>query len=235
VDPETVQMVRANTVVYNGVGDSRDIKNLFALASSESVGGSRFEEYAARVDEAYFTDYLIAQSYFGNSDAFNQKYMRTIDNTLKWRPLLYDLDWCMAHNNPKQTTFRSVFFNFAGVETGVPDEFGVRNVMDMNLYCAFYRNKDWQERFVTRYAEVLNTILTTENMLALYDEMVESVRSEMPRTIERWGKPSSMEQWESNVAALRDCLAERRQYAIAEVKSVFGLSDERIEELFPNG
>jgi hypothetical protein len=80
----------------------------------------------------------------------------------------------------------------------------------------------------------MNTVLTEEKLLALFDEMVESVRGEMPDTIEKWGKPRSMDYWEGQVADMRQNLIDRRKYAISGLKSYFNLSDNEISELFPN-
>ena len=233
VERDLVQFVRGNVHAYTG-GSNRDIKEAYAIAKGDTSSDANFQNYLQRVDEAYFTDYLIAQSFFINGDAYNQKYMRTTDGELKWRPVFYDLDLAMT-GSPSRTILKSIFFNAQGVETGKPDEFGVRNVVDMSLFCGFYKNAGWRERFAQRYAQVLNTILTEERLLSRFDAMVESVRAEMPRNIARWGKPGSMEAWERNVASLRENLIKRRPYAIKELQSVCGLSGAQVKALFPNG
>ena len=47
-------------------------------------------------------------------------------------------------------------------------------------------------RFAERYAWMLNHVLTTERMLPLFDQMTETIRSEMPRQIARWGGPDEL-------------------------------------------
>ncbi|NLT98926.1 MAG: hypothetical protein GXW96_12360, partial [Christensenellaceae bacterium] len=98
-----------------------------------------------------------------------------------------------------------------------------------------YKNTGWRDKFVKRYAEVMNTTLSTERLLSIYDEMVEAIRDEMPRQIKRWGSPSSLSSWENEVKKLRKCLKERRTYVIQDLKKKFGLSDARVAELWPNG
>lgn len=242
INPDDVEMVRANTYAYQG--DSRDIKSLFSLAKGNTNDPDRFKKYTDRADSDYFMDYVIAQTFFSNTDMYNQKYVHTTDNTLKWRPVLYDLDWGFK-NSPKTSVFGR-FFRSEPIwlselvgDDGQPklDENGEvkRNYVDMALFYGFFKNKEWRAQFVERYAEVLNTILTDEKLLSTFDAMVASVESEMPRTIARWGKPSSMNKWESEVKKMRDNIAARREYAIANLQSFFHLSDERIKELFPNG
>ena len=74
-----------------------------------------------------------------------------------------------------------------------------------------------------------------ETLLALYDSMVEQISGEMPRTVERWHQPASMQAWEENVSKLRDTLAARRAYFKETLRTTFHLSDARMAELFPNG
>ena len=232
VNPDDVMMSRSNTYVYNG-HSNQDIKALFALARGNTADEGTFQKYLERADSAYFADYLIAQCFFANSDAYNQKYAGTLDRSLKWRPVYYDLDWAFMGCNPKRTIMSS-FFSATGIAVGKEDSQGNRNRVDTALFNGFYKNAGWREQFVERYAEVLNTVLTTENLLARYDAMVAEMEPEMERTIARWGKPSSLSEWKKNVKALRQCIADRRPYAIRELKNFFGLSDARARELFPN-
>lgn len=109
------------------------------------------------------------------------------------------------------------------------------NVVDMGLYYGFYKNDAWKEKFIARYAEVLNTVLTDERLLSLFDDMAAMVESEIDRHIARWGRPSSRSKWESEVESLRSCISRRREYAKSNLQRTFGLSDERMAELFPNG
>lgn len=231
IDPNKVEMTR-NTFAY--VGSNTNINKAFSVAKSNTADADKFARYTELADSAYFMDYLIAQTYFSSSDYYNQKYAHTSDNALKWRPLFYDLDHGFMSKNPTSSIFGS-FFNPNGLHVGQIRENGEQTFVDTGLYYGFYRNKEWRDQFVARYAEVMNTILTKEKMLALFDDMVASIRDEMPRTIEKWGKPSSMQSWEREIKELRECIENRRKYAISSLKSFFDLTDTDINELFPNG
>jgi hypothetical protein len=191
----------------------------------------RFAKYTEIADSEYFMDYLIASTFFLSDDYYNQKYAHTSDNAIKWRPLFYDLDLALGSSSGN---ILNDFFNPAGLDVGKIQEDGSRTHVDTGLYCAFRRNPEWCNQFVKRYAEVMNTVFTEEKLLALFNEMVESVRGEMPDTIEKWGKPRSMDYWEDQIADMRQNLIDRRKYAISGLKSYFNLSDNEISELFPN-
>ena len=233
VDRDVVQGVRSNTYVYNGVGDNRNIKSLFALASGNTADDSVYVKYAERADEDMFIDYLIAQSFFSNSDAYNQKYIGSTDGSLKWRPVFFDLDWGLIGNNSGRDVF-GMFFRSDVLYVGVPNESGTRNFVDMNLYYGFYKNALWREKFIVRFAQVMNTVLTTDKLTSLLDEMAAEMEPEMARQIARWGKPASVSGWKSEIAALRQCVIERRAEYLKEFQKAFSVSNERMEELFPN-
>ncbi len=228
IDPEKVEMSR-NQFIY--VGQKASINHALSVAKSNTSNDDQFAKYTEIADSAYFMDYLIATSFFNSSDFYNQKYAHTSDNALKWRPMFYDLDLAMGGSGGMNL---GSLFSSTGINGPMHTD-GTQFWIDTGLYYGFKKNAAWCDAFVKRYAEVLNTVLTEDRLLSLYDEMVDSMRDEMPRTIDRWGWPSSMGSWENKIEDLRGSIKNRRQNAINGLKNYFNLSDERIAELFPNG
>jgi len=68
-------------------------------------------------------------------------------------------------------------------------------------------NKTFEQLYYSRYADVMNTVFSCDNMNSILDSMILVIEPEMPKQIERWG--GSMEEWESNVADLKDFINER--------------------------
>ena len=228
IDADKVEMSH-NQWIFSG--SKAGINHVFSVAKGNTSNDDQYAKYTAIADSDYFMDYLIAINYFNSTDYYNQKYVHTSDDTLKWRPVFYDLD--MTLGTASGNNF-SRLFSSTGI-MGPMHEDGTQNTFDTSLYYGFKKNAAWCDAFVERYAEVLNTVLTTDRLLSLYDEMVDSMRDEMPRTIKKWGDPSSMSYWEGKINDLRDNIENRRKYAIQGLQSYFGLSNERIKELFPNG
>lgn len=230
IDSDNVEMIRGNTNAIDK-GSSADIKSLYNLA--KTVGNNNaFKEYTNRADSVYFMDYLIAETYFVCTDTYNQKYVRSMDGALKWRPMYYDFD--LSLGNSTELVFDKFFCD--EYLRGAQQFSGqAPRITNMSLFNAFRKNDEWKEQFINRYAEVLNTTLSLDNQLALFDKLTNSIKDEMPRTIQKWGMPSSMSKWNSEVESLRKIIENRRGNAIKNLKSYFGLSDERIQQLFPNG
>jgi len=66
---------------------------------------------------------------------------------------------------------------------------------------------EFKQLYYSRYADMMNTVFSCENMISTLDTMLEVIRPEMPRQIDRWG--GTMQEWESNVDDLKDFINER--------------------------
>jgi hypothetical protein len=231
IDPDKVVMVRGNKYNVQTGRSDRDIVNLYALAQRDMNNEELFEAYTSLADSDYFMDYLIAETFFNCYDTYNQKYAHTTDNSLLWRPIFYDFDICLGSVSAVVfgTFDRGIYVRKA------TDSQGRSHETYMYLYHGFLNNDEWERQFIIRYAEVLNTILTTDRLLALYDGLVDSIKDEIPRTSEKWGYPSSARQWQKDAASMRSYLENRRKYVIRNLQNYFHLSDAYMVELFPNG
>ncbi len=73
-------------------------------------------------------------------------------------------------------------------------------------------NADFTQLYYGRYADMMNTVFSCENMLTTLDEMIAVIEPEMDRQIERWAEPNSddsREEWETNVERLKDFISAR--------------------------
>ncbi len=222
---DNIERIRWNKDALDGTAS--EILDVRSFARSYNMSNEdNFAEFSTKVDTQAAMDYLIAETFFCNSDMFNQKYGRAIDYSFKWRFLLFDFDHCMFDSN------RSLLRRFFD-PSGVPTAHGY--ITNMDIQCALLQNPGWKESFIERYAYVLNNIYTKEKLLSLFDEMIAEMEPEMERHIKRWGWPRSMSQWRSDVKDLRSFLEVRTQKAKKHLKDFFNLSSERMDELFPNG
>lgn len=220
VDKDAVDIIRRNQTALSGDNDEFLRVRAYAL-NNDLSNDAKFAKFAEWVDVAYFTDYFIAQTYFCNSDMFNQKYWRSQDYTVKWRPVYFDLDFCLdsATRNMMASYFR---------EEGVPSANGSLTYMD--IYIGLNKNRGWRMMCAERYVELIMTQFSAKRLTALLDEMSDAIRGEMPRTIQRWGNPNSMRVWEAAVTKLRTNLEKRPANALKHVKSFFGISEAQMQE-----
>lgn len=221
VDGDTVEFIRRNSTVIKG--DNDDIKRVRAFAESKDLSDDAvFEQFSQWVDVNFFTDYFIAQTYICNSDMFNQKYWRTTDYAVKWRPVFYDLDFAFK---TAERDMIGQYFNAKGVPSAD------QSLTYFEIYIGLKKNKAWRDYCVERYVEVVMKYFNAERATALLDQMADALRPEMPRQIARWGKPYSMSEWEDQVKQLRYFVENRPKYALENMRKYFGVSQDELDAL----
>lgn len=87
---------------------------------------------------------------------------------------------------------------------GYPEDVGQHEKILLKL---LDENETFKQLYYSRYADMMNTVFTCENMITTLDSMVAVIESEMPRQIQRWG--GTMSEWESNVQDLKDFINAR--------------------------
>jgi len=68
-------------------------------------------------------------------------------------------------------------------------------------------NPTFKQLYYSRYADLMNTVFSCDNMISTLDSMLATIQPEMPRQIQRWG--GTMSEWESNVDELKQFINQR--------------------------
>ena len=225
LDRDNVEMIKRNQYALSGT--KYEILDVRSYARSHNLANEDYyQKFIQWVDEEEIIDYIAAQTFFGNGDMFNQKYWREMNYEVEWRLIFYDLDGALYS---KSANYLYSYFN----SIGVPSANG--SLTNMDIQCALLQNDGWKEQFIERYAYLLNTTLSQDSVLTLFDSMAEMIDSEMQRHVERFNYPRSYSSWQSSVKTARSILAARTDASKRNLQSFFHLSDERMSELFPDG
>jgi len=154
-------------------------------------------------------DYFVLNSYVVCSDwlNWNTQWWRGLNTNAKkkkWRYCLWDEDATFGHyinytnipnQNPDADPCFPQFLNNPG---------GQGHTLILN---ALLNNPNFKQYYVTRFADLSNTVFTCNYMQFLLDSLVNEFQSEMPRHISRWG--GSMTTWQNNIQALKDYIDTR--------------------------
>lgn len=222
VAPDQVDILAWNGYVIAGSNEA--YKALIEYVATHDMRNREYYDYvASQVDIDNLIDYLIVESYFGNTDSGNIKYWRN-QNGGKWRWLLYDMDWALFMTTYKWNNIAQIFD---------PHGMGVNDWIDTTLHVNLMKNDCFREEFIKRYALYINTYFKPERLLSIYDAMVAEIESEMPRQLERWPKPVYSLPWEEHVAITRQIIIEKPETEKKNLQSFFRLSDEEMQKLFP--
>jgi hypothetical protein len=222
VDPNQVDLL-----VWNGhvmAGSDEAYKALVEYVATHDMRNQEYYEYVtSQIDIDNFIDYLIIESYFGNTDSGNIKFWRD-QNGGKWRWILYDMDWALFMETYKWNNISQIFN---------PHGMGFDDWIDTTLHVNLMKNDHFQEEFIKRYALYTNTYFNPERLLPIYDAMIAEIKSEMPRQLERWPRPVNYLSWEDHVAIMRKIIIEKPEIEKKNLQFFFSLSDEEMQELFP--
>ena len=216
VSAESVDLLHSTTgSVQNG--SNADFQALKAFVSENDM--SLDENYAyltEKIDVLSLIDWYICRSYVGDHDFDNIRRFRSSETDGKWRWMYFDLDWSFW---------------------GRPDDKPV--TWSLNEYCgekklinAVLANAAGRDLFLSRYAELMGTVLNEEYIIGLLDSMVETILPEMEKDRDRWG--CSFEGWENSVENIRKFVRDgvRTQGILNDLQNYFELTDAEMEYYF---
>jgi hypothetical protein len=176
-----------------------------------------------------FIDYHLAVIYGQNFDIGNIKcWRRRSSRGGQFRWMLYDQDYsfnlwkpdvylpAMRRDYSDYANMFDFYTNSRGSGTGWPNS-GGRTL----LFRKMLENDQFKERLIQRCADLLNTLLASDRVVARIDLMADAIRPEMERHLTRWswagirargfGIPHKREDgrltvahWERNVESMRE-------------------------------
>ena len=221
-DPDNVDVIKGNRIVLSGDMQAYDALMRY-VRNNDLRDPVHYDYVLSQIDEDSLMDFLITQSFFSNPDSGNKKFWREKSEDGQWRWVFFDLDWGLFPTTYTLNLLRGDLLH--------PEGHGHARIFSTTLQVRLMTNPDFRQRFIERYAWYLNHVFLTGRMLDILDSMTEDIRSEMPRQIERWGVPESMERWEFNVSELRRIVTEKRAHGLVILQDTFNLSDAEMETL----
>jgi gliding motility-associated-like protein len=185
----------------NALNDWNALKTY--IQTNNMGNATNFAYVDSQLNWESLVDYFCINSYTVCQDwlNWNTAWWRGMDPTgehKKWRYTLWDMDATFGH-----------YINFTGIPDDSPnaDPCNVEALPDPGgqghteiLQKLINENPVVEQYYITRYADLLNTHFSCENMLFVLDSMITQIEPEMPGQIARWG--GSMVEWQANVQNL---------------------------------
>ena len=222
IEEDNLDMIKGTTNAETGTYAAH--KALLEYIKSHDLSKQEYFDYvASQIDLEEWTNYWITESFFANTDTGNIRFYCPRDGSGKWRWILFDLDWALYPSTYKWNMIEE-FID--------PKGHGVGNNFSTVIAIGLFKNKDFKEQFVRKYAEYMHTVFSVERLVSVLDEMVAEIRTEMPRQCDRWGA-LTVTKWDKNIAKLKTMIAERWDKSVTDLKTSFKLSNDMMKELFP--
>lgn len=225
VNPENIDFLYDNQNVK--YGDNENYQNLLSFIGNNDLEIHENYDYVqTRMDIENFIDYQISNIFFNNTDwpRTNIDYwrLRTQYDSLseyghdgRWRWMLYDTDFGFGlfdgsylHNTLEYASQWSGF----SWQNPLWSTFLLRNL---------FLNQNFVNKFVTRFADLLNSSFRSQHVIALIEELSAKIEPEMESHIHRWSYPSDMNEWHDNLDVLQEFAQNRPYHQLEHIKEKF--------------
>lgn len=189
VSKESVTMLKYPVDPYSAF-----TKEVLAFcAEADLRDPEQYRTFCTLVDVDSLIDWYLIEGVSGNTDiGGNMRLFRSTENGGAWSFALYDLDWAFVNAD-------AIFDNLAYGNYYHSGQ--IQEIMN-----AAMQNEEFRDRILTRYAQIWNTVLGNENILAKIDAYEELLGPDVPRERERWNGDASV--WHMKLEQLREFIRE---------------------------
>ncbi len=225
VDPENVDHLKAMVGTESmeiAAGDDLDYKEVLNYIKTNNMADAQHYAWVeGRMDLDNLIDHYACEIYCCNTDwpgnnlglwrertAFNPLAAHGRDG--RWRWMIYDTDHGFGLSSSEST---DMMYQARRSSRGICQP----------QFDRLLANMDFQNRFVNRFADLINTAFKPARVHAIIDQAAAAVEGEIPRHIQRWGRMQSVARWQSNITRMKTFAANRPAPALNNIISEFAL------------
>jgi uncharacterized repeat protein (TIGR02543 family) len=243
LDPDNIDLLKqeedssdaTKVVITNDGGDvntDEEYRSLLAWVGAHALSDdANFRQFQTQVDVTNYTDYVIAETFYANTDwpqnncgfwraHTNQTAAAGAYGDTRWRWMLSDLD----RAGEQGYDFDMFAYLSDDARTAVNQSAFLINEL--------WKNAAYRSYFVSRYERLLNTLFRPERTSRLIAQAANILAPEMETHFRRWGRPYTQEQWRQAVdAALIRFTSERHAVSWGQISAKFGLGGSGVLEV----
>ena len=198
------------------ISDTDDYLAMYHFISEQDMGvEENYRRACELLDTDSFIDWVILEGGSGNYDLFrNVRFFRSTESDRGYQLAFFDLDNSLRDDG---TTWHILFYR--------KDKEGFFNSNASRILLSLLDNPDFRERFLRRYAQVYNSVLSNDSVLRRIEECEALIRPELARDRARWGY--SAEDWEKNIRHLKAMIRERdwQNYCVRQLDLYLDLTE----------
>lgn len=215
VKKRDVTILEANAEVVEGSNEEY-LALMDYISTADPSTAEFYTTVSEQVDIDNFIAYQTLQIFIANEDwpERNIKYWKA--PTTKWRWILYDTDFGFGLYD------RNVSKNSFAYATAENASGGSNPPWSTLMLRRLLQNPEFQSKFISYFADQLNSRFLPENILAIITRLADEIRTEIPRQHERWGNPRW--NWEEDVESLITYANSRPTYVWQHLRQHFALS-----------
>lgn len=243
VPREDVVILQSNGMVDKGDAEGEEHYNAMIdyIQDNGVTDEGDFQYVESMMDVENFRDYIIVQTFFGNTDwpHNNTRFWRLnsadyeddvpLGHDGRWRWMLFDTDFGFGRysggtdrqgrmQDYSHDTIQWVMNEFSGrLEGRTWPNFLIRSMLE---------NEAYRTEFLLRYADLLNSYFDPEVVRATINSMQNEIEPEIEKHINRWNaiRLRSMDTWYNNVEYLHTFALNRPYYIRQHLMNEFNLN-----------
>lgn len=210
-------------------GNNLHWKDFIEFVEEEDISiEDNYKHVLTQMDETNFIDYQIANIYFNNVDwphnniAFYRKKTSQLEEDVayghdgRWRWVLYDTDFGFGLRSWRQYDYNTLEHATSIDDSYIP-------TWSTLLLRRLLNNKKFKEKFINRFADLMNTTFIPERSNDLINNISSVIASEIPNHTKRW---NTLNNWNSQVEVLKEFGEMRPEYVRTHLKDFFNLEEE---------
>lgn len=229
-------MVAADNGSTMGVDDFQSL--LSRAASTGFASETDYAHLASRIDIDNYIDYNAFEIWSGNTDwpGNNYRLWRSVTADTspganprhdgRWRWILFDTDFGLGadfyyvpgHSYDVTTMAQ---FNSLAHATSTAGEVFSNKELATRLFRRALENTGFRNKFINRFADLLNTRLSAAHATAKLDEFVALYGPGVPEHVNRWRQPYD---WDNDIARIRTYMQQRPAAVRGHIAGKFGLA-----------
>ncbi len=224
VDQRQLDLIKGNGTVLHG--DDSPFYSLLSSATAQSLADPvAMTRIAAQMDTVSFIDYLIVHTYFQSNGA---------DSTI-WRERGGKNEWQWA-----LSTFDRQEGDAFSLNTLLSED-----TVTSRLFVSLLENEAFKSEFISRLTHSMNTVFDADRLEELTAAWRGQIEAGIPQTVEAWGYPASVAEWEESIDQFVSFLHQRPEQLQQDLLTTFDLrgradimvsaASSEVEQLSVNG
>ena len=189
---------------------------------------ANYAHLESQIDIENFIDYFILQIYAANTDWPHANVLQFRSRTQggRWQWLFWDFDYGFGHVRHSSADFDMFPFAWGQKTPTTTGRFPF-------LFEQLLTNQSFEEQFLRRLADLLNTTLAPEAATAVLDELATELRPFIPYETARWSPLEPDTDWEADVAIMRDFVQRRPSFLRQQVLQHFNRQTMKLTVILP--
>lgn len=177
LDPDVLLIMDEENHVIQGDSLHFDSLQQF-IRTHDMANDQHFAVVDSLMDLKSFMDYFALEMFAGNSDwpSNNLKYWKPSVHSGKWRYLMYDMDATMNAAPWIPNDFDMFYWVLVHRDGFIHAE----------IYASLMERPEFRRAYLNRLADLMNTCLSTDALLAENDRIRSGIQTEINRHYQRW-------------------------------------------------